>query len=146
MPHIFSILLGVVAAAVTYYLSGLMMSGMRVQQLLFLQPYIGIGFGIVTAISVSLEGKSKPHQIDKTTPAGTSSRVVPSPAPAISPISVEDPEVLKARRLAEIEIAKAAELTKLRVAETEHLAGIAQNVADREEARQDRQLDKLTKI
>ncbi|WP_173974239.1 hypothetical protein [Magnetospirillum sp. LM-5] len=60
--------------------------------------------------------------------------------------SPEGRKVRAAHEIAEIEKQKAEALAKLRIAEAHGLAGIAADVADKEEARQDRQLDKLSKI
>lgn len=68
----------------------------------------------------------------------------PPPAAPVAPL--EDPEIVKAQKLAEIELAKAEQMARLRLAEAQGLAGIAADVAEREEARQDRQLDKLANM
>jgi hypothetical protein len=70
----------------------------------------------------------------------------PPPPPPVKIEPPEDPEIVRARKLAEIELAKAEQMARLRLAEAQGLAGIASDVAEKEEARQDRQLDKLTKI
>lgn len=83
-----------------------------------------------------LDSFNKKSFPDNEPPSTTGSAVEPT----------EDVEIAKARKLAEIEMQKAENMTRLRLAEAQGLAEIAADVAEKEEARQDRQLDKLTKI
>lgn len=106
--------------------------------------YYGWSFALFSIMFVALSirllrgdvkfARSVPVQPETITPP-----VTERPAP-------EDPEIVKARAIAEIEMQKAEHMARLRLAEAQGLAGIAADVAEKEEARQDRQLDKLTKI